>query len=105
MQAVAIRLTGERITDAQPGFDGQTGEPAVHITLDGQGSRIFQQVTRENVNKRMAILLIEKGKVETSSKQLQEDLIRGKQTIVNILNLVQDTGNDKLITEAYALME
>ncbi len=57
-------LTGERITDAQPGFDGQTGEPAVHITLDGQGARIFQQVTRENVNKRMAILLIEKGKAE-----------------------------------------
>jgi preprotein translocase subunit SecD len=57
-------LTGERITDAQPGFDGQTGEPAVHITLDGQGARIFQQVTRENVNKRMAILLIEKGSAE-----------------------------------------
>lgn len=43
-------------------------------------------------------LLIEKGKVETSFKQLQEDLIRGKQTIVNILNFVQETGNEKLIT-------
>src|SRR4029079_9712937 len=51
-------------TDAQPGFDNQTNEPAVHLRLDGQGARIFQEVTRENVNKRMAILLIEKGKGE-----------------------------------------
>jgi len=57
-------LTGERLTDAQPGFDSQTGEPAVHLTLDSQGARIFQQVTRENVNRRMAILLIEKGSAE-----------------------------------------
>jgi len=59
-----VVLTGERITDAQPGFDNQTGEPAVHVTLDGPGARIFQQVTRENVGKRMAILLIEKGQAE-----------------------------------------
>ena len=36
----------------------------MHLRLDGQGARIFQEVTRENVNKRMAILLIEKGKGE-----------------------------------------
>lgn len=59
-----VVLTGERINDAQPGFDNQTGEPAVHISLDGTGARIFQQVTRENVNKRMAILLFERGKGE-----------------------------------------
>ncbi len=59
-----VVLTGDRLTDAQAGFDGQTGEPAVHLTLDGAGSRIFQQVTRDNVGKRMAILLIEKGKGE-----------------------------------------
>jgi preprotein translocase subunit SecD len=59
-----VVLTGESITDAQPGFDNQTGEPAVHINLDGKGARVFQQATRENVNKRMAILLFEKGKGE-----------------------------------------
>ena len=59
-----VVLTGDRLTDAQPGFDNQTTEPAVHLRLDGQGARIFQEVTRENVNKRMAILLIEKGKGE-----------------------------------------
>src|SRR5262249_30728692 len=41
-----VVLTGDRINDAQPGFDNTTGEPAVHINLDGAGARIFQQVTR-----------------------------------------------------------
>ncbi|MGL4407737.1 MAG: protein translocase subunit SecD [Zoogloea sp.] len=59
-----VILTGERLTDAQPGFDGQNHEPAVHLTLDAAGARIFRDVTRENINKRMAILLIEKGKGE-----------------------------------------
>jgi preprotein translocase subunit SecD len=59
-----VVLTGERLTDAQPGFDTQTNEAAVHLTLDAAGARIFKDVTRENVNKRMAILLIEKGKGE-----------------------------------------
>jgi preprotein translocase subunit SecD len=59
-----VVLTGDRLTDAQPGFDSQTQEAAVHLTLDATGSRIFKEVTRENVGRRMAILLIEKGKGE-----------------------------------------
>jgi preprotein translocase subunit SecD len=59
-----VILTGENLTDAQPGFDNQTQEPAVHLSLDAKGTRIFKDVTRENVGKRMAILLFEKGKGE-----------------------------------------
>ncbi|MBK6005794.1 protein translocase subunit SecD [Ramlibacter ginsenosidimutans] len=59
-----VVLTGENLTDAQAGFDNQTQEPAVHLTLDAKGARIFRDVTRENVGKRMAILLFEKGKGE-----------------------------------------
>jgi len=59
-----VILTGDRISDAQPGFDNQTGEPAVHINLDGRGATIFQQITRESVGKRMAMVLVEKGKGE-----------------------------------------
>jgi len=59
-----VILTGENLTDAQAGFDSQTQEPAVHLTLDAKGARIFRDVTRENVGKRMAILLFEKGKGE-----------------------------------------
>ena len=53
-----VVLTGDRLTDAQPGFDSQTHEPSVNLTLDGPGARIFKDVTRDNVGKRMAILLI-----------------------------------------------
>ncbi|MEK6211603.1 MAG: protein translocase subunit SecD [Pseudomonadota bacterium] len=59
-----VILTGDRISDAQPGFDNQTGEPAVHINLDGRGATIFQQITRESIGKRMAMVLVEKGKGE-----------------------------------------
>jgi len=58
-----VVLTGENLTDAQAGFDDNQ-QPAVHLTLDARGARIFRDVTRENINKRMAILLFEKGKGE-----------------------------------------
>ena len=67
-QAVIVKkqviLTGENLTDAQPGFDSQTQEPTVNLTLDAKGSRIFKDITRENIGKRMAIVLFEKGKGE-----------------------------------------
>ena len=67
-QAVIVKkqviLTGENLTDAQPGFDSQNQEAAVHLTLDAKGARIFKDVTRESVGKRMAILLFEKGRGE-----------------------------------------
>ncbi|MBI3376599.1 MAG: protein translocase subunit SecD [Betaproteobacteria bacterium] len=69
-----VILTGDRLTDAQPGFDNQTQEPAVHLTLDAPGARIFRDVTRESVGKRMAILLIEKGKGEV----ITAPVIRGE---------------------------
>jgi preprotein translocase subunit SecD len=59
-----VVLTGDSLTDAQPGFDSQTQEPKVDLTVDAKGARIMRDVSRENVGKRMAILLFEKGKGE-----------------------------------------
>jgi preprotein translocase subunit SecD len=59
-----VVLTGENLTDAQTGFDSQTQEPSVNLTLDAKGARIFKEVTRDNIGKRMAIILFEKGKGE-----------------------------------------
>jgi preprotein translocase subunit SecD len=59
-----VVLTGDNLTDAQAGFDSQTQEPVVNLTLDAKGARIFKDVTRESVGKRMAIILFEKGKGE-----------------------------------------
>jgi len=58
-----VILTGESLTDAQPGFDDHQ-QPAVHLTVDAKGARIMRDVSRDNVGKRMAILLFEKGKGE-----------------------------------------
>jgi len=60
-----VILTGDSLTDAQTGFDGNnSNEPAVHLTVDAKGGRIMRDISRENIGKRMAILLFEKGKGE-----------------------------------------
>lgn len=62
-----VELSGENITDAQPGYSGTPGsenEPAVHIRLNSLGASIFKQLTHDNVGKRMAMLLVEKGKAQ-----------------------------------------
>jgi len=60
-----VVLTGDSLTDAQAGFDGNnSNEPAVHLTVDAKGGRIMRDISRENIGKRMAILLFEKGKGE-----------------------------------------
>ena len=67
-QAVIVKkqviLTGESLTDAQPGFDSQSQQPKVDLTVDAKGGRIMRDVSRENLRKRMAIVLFEKGKGE-----------------------------------------
>ena len=58
-----VVLTGENLADAQPGFDDHQ-QPAVHLTVDAKGARIMRDIPRDNIGKRMAILLFEKGKGE-----------------------------------------
>ncbi|HXV10362.1 MAG TPA: protein translocase subunit SecD [Burkholderiales bacterium] len=98
-----VVLTGERITDAQPGFDNQTNEPAVHITLDGVGARIFQQVTRENVGKRMAILLFEKGKGEVVTAPVIRTEIGGGRVQISGRMNTQEAKDIALLLRAGAL--
>jgi preprotein translocase subunit SecD len=87
-----VVLTGDRLTDAQPGFDGQTQEPAVHLTLDAAGARIFRDVTRENVNKRMAILLIEKGKGEViTAPVIRTEIAGGRVQISGAMTTTEAT--------------
>src|SRR5580765_522275 len=85
-----VVLTGDRLTDAQPGFDNQTHEPAVHLTLDATGARIFKEVTRESVGKRMAILLIEKGKGEVvTAPVIRSEIGGGRVQISGSMNTVE----------------
>jgi len=68
-----VVLTGDVITDAGAGFDSQSNRPSVNISMDSKGARIIRQVSRENIKKRMAILLIEKSKVEAISVATNQD--------------------------------
>ncbi len=62
-----VLVTGENLTDAQAGFESQKQEPNVSLTLDAKGGRVMRDVSRENMNKPMAILLFEKGKGQAIS--------------------------------------
>jgi preprotein translocase subunit SecD len=72
-----VILTGENLTDAQAGIDGQTQGATVNLSLDAKGSRIFADITRENINKRMAIILFEKGKGEVVTAPVIRSEING----------------------------
>lgn len=85
-----VILTGDNLTDAQAGFDNQTQEPAVHLTLDSQGSRIFRNVTAESIGKRMAIVLIEKGKGEVvTAPVIRGEIGGGRVQISGSMNTVE----------------
>jgi preprotein translocase subunit SecD len=98
-----VILTGENLTDAQPGFDGQTQEPAVHLTLDAKGARIFRDVTRENVGKRMAILLFEKGKGEVVTAPVIRSEIGGGRVQISGRMTTQEAADVALLLRAGSL--
>jgi preprotein translocase subunit SecD len=98
-----VVLTGDRLTDAQPGFDNQTHEPAVHLTLDSAGSRIFKDVTRDNVGKRMAILLIEKGKGEVVTAPVIRSEISGGRVQISGRMSTMEANDTALLLRAGSL--
>lgn len=99
----SVVLTGDYITDAGPGLDQQSGSSVVHVTLDGRGARIFQQVTRENVKKRMAILLIEKGKAEVITAPVINEEIGGGRVQISGMANTQEATDVSLLLRAGAL--
>jgi preprotein translocase subunit SecD len=98
-----VVLTGDSITDASPGFDSTSGQAAVHLNLDGKGARIFQDVTRENVGKRMAILLIEKGRAEAITSPVIRDEIGGGRVQITGMETAQEASDVALLLRAGAL--
>ena len=98
-----VVLTGDRLTDAQPGFDGQTHEPAVHLTLDAAGARIFRDITRESVGKRMAILLIEKGKGEVVTAPVIRTEIGGGRVQISGRMSTEEANDTALLLRAGSL--
>ncbi len=106
-QAVIVKrqvvLTGENLTDAQPGFDSQTQEPTVNLTLDAKGARIFKDVTRENVGKRMAIILFEKGRGEVVTAPVIRTEIAGGRVQISGRMTTTEANDTALLLRAGSL--
>ena len=98
-----VVLTGENLQDAQAGRDGQTQQPAVHLTLDSKGARIFRDVTRDNVNKRMAILLFEKGRGEVVTAPVIRGEIPGGQVQISGSMTAEEAADTALLLRAGSL--
>ena len=106
-QAIIVKkqviLTGDNLTDAQPGFDSQTQEPTVNLTLDAKGSRIFRDITRDNIGKRMAIVLFEKGKGEVVTAPVIRSEIGGGRVQISGRMTTAEANDTALLLRAGSL--
>jgi preprotein translocase subunit SecD len=97
-----VELTGENINDAQAGFDEQNA-PAVHLGLDSSGAAIFKDLTRENVNKRIAMILVEKGKGEVVTAPVVRGEIGGGRVQISGSMGVTEANDTALLLRAGSL--
>ena len=98
-----VILSGENLQDAQAGRDSQTQQAAVHLTLDNKGARIFRDVTRDNIGKRMAILLFEKGKGQVVTAPVIRSEIPGGQVQISGSMSAEEAADIALLLRAGSL--
>ena len=98
-----IILTGEKIINAGPGVDQMTGQSIVSITLDGSGANIFKQITRENVGKRMALILVEKNSSEVITSPVIKSEIGGGRVQITGMENAQEATDIALLLRAGSL--
>jgi preprotein translocase subunit SecD len=97
-----VVLTGDRLTDANAGRD-ENQQPAVHLSFDSVGSKIFRDISRENVGKRMAILLVEKGKAEIVTAPVIRTEIGGGRVQISGNMTIREASDIALLLRAGSL--
>ncbi len=98
-----VILTGENLQDAQPGRDQQTQQPTVNLTLDAKGSRIFRDVTRDNIGRRMAIVLFENNQGEVVTAPVIRSEIPGGHVQISGSMTPQEAADVSLLLRAGSL--
>ena len=98
-----VVLTGERITDAGPGVDNTTGRSVVSLTLDGQGASIFKKITRENIGKKIALILIDKKITEVITNPVIRGEIGGGRVQITGMENAQEATDIALLLRAGSL--
>lgn len=96
-----VVFTGDNLTDAWVDKDNNN-QPAVGVSLDGAGAAAFRQVTGENIGKRMAILLFEKGKGEVITAPVIQARL-GDRFIITGRMSTQEAADTALLLRAGAL--
>ena len=94
-----VIVSGEELTDAQPGFDQRNGEPIVSFKFNTSGARKFAQVTQENVGRPFAIVLDEEV---ISAPVIREPILGGAGQISGSFT-VESANNLAILLRAGAL--
>ena len=79
-----VMLTGEHIINSASTIDSESGSPAVSVTLDGKGARLFSNVTRDNIGNQMAVVFIES---KTETRQVKGETIKTRRQVPEIINV------------------
>ena len=101
-----VILTGEYIIDASSGLEAQSGSPAVFITLNGKGARVFSRVTGQSIGKPMAVVYIEQRKGRAVEEVISVATIQGqlgKRFQISGLDSTQEARTLALLLRAGAL--
>ncbi len=71
-----VVITGERVVNAQPSFDPESGLPQVSIDLDSEGGNLMHRATKDNIGRRLGVVFIESKTIDTYKK------VDGKEVVV-----------------------
>lgn len=97
-----VELTGDNINDAQASFNDR-GQPGVSVNFDSTGAGIFADLTRNNVGKRMAMVLIDQGKSEVITAPVINEAIPGGKTIISGNMSIAEANDTSLLLRAGSL--
>ncbi|HTQ14094.1 MAG TPA: protein translocase subunit SecD [Rhizomicrobium sp.] len=84
-----VLVAGDRLTDARQSFSSSTGEPNVTFAFDTIGAKEFGNATKDNVNRRFAIVLDNKV---IEAPVIREPIIGGRGEITG--NFTVQTANE-----------
>ena len=94
-----IMVGGDRLVDAQPGFDQRSGTPVVNFRFDATGARQFGEVTRDSVGRPFAVVL----ENEVISAPVMREPIMGGQGQISGNFTVQEANNLAILLRSGAL--
>lgn len=97
-----IVITGERVANAQAGFD-ENGRPQVNITLDSQGGQLMLRATQENIKRRLGVLFIERKtktsyRLDEAGKEVEVRTRYDEKKIISLATIQSALGNQFRIT-------